>query len=64
MIRLFKRRSPAHRAEPRSIPAAPSVPDLLIARWHELTPEEWNDLPHLAKVDHRESYFHAWGMAS
>lgn len=41
-----------------------SVHDTLVARWHGLTPEQWADLSALAKVDHREAYSHAWGLAS
>jgi len=39
------------------------IQELLILRWHGLTPEQWDDLPVLAKVDHREAYYRAWGLA-
>jgi hypothetical protein len=63
MRNIFKRRRHAHRAELAHAPKI-SVPDLLVARWHGLTPEQWGDLSTLAKVDHREAYSHAWGLAS
>jgi len=40
------------------------IQELLILRWHGYTPEQWSDLPAIVKVDHRESYFRAWGLAS
>ena len=40
------------------------IQDLIILRWHDLTPEEWAALPVLAKVDHREAFYRAKGMAS
>jgi len=65
MRNIFKRRRPAHRDELAPTPTPKiSVPDLLVARWHGLTPEQWADLSTLAKVDHREAYSHAWGLAS
>ena len=40
------------------------IQDLVILRWHDLTPEQWDDMPALAKVDHREAFYRARGMAS
>lgn len=60
MRNIFKRNRPTHLAEPVKL----SVQDLLVARWFGLTPEQWNDMPAIAKVDKRESYAQAWGMAS
>jgi len=57
MIRWFRRRRP-----PVPTPPKISVEDLLVARWFGLTAEDWNDMPALAKVDKRESYFHAWRL--
>lgn len=41
-----------------------SLIDLMIARWHGYTPQQWAQLPALVKVDKRESYFQAKGLAS
>ena len=59
MPKFFRSRRPKHAAIP-----APKldVRDLLVARWHGLTPDEWCDLPSLAKVDHRETYARAWRL--
>jgi len=40
------------------------IPDLLVLRWHGYTPAEWAGLPALVKVDKREGYFQARGLAS
>ena len=57
--KYFRARRPKHVATTPTLPVA----ELLITRWHGLTPEQWNDLPALVKVDHREAYFRAWGLA-
>lgn len=54
MLKLFKRRRPAHKAQPIQI----SPEDRLIAALHGLTPERRNELPPLAKADKREQV--AW----
>jgi len=55
MIRLFKRRRPAHRAELAPI----TIQDLLVARWWGYTPDEWEKLPAIVKVDKREPVVYA-----
>lgn len=62
MRNIFKRRrpTPTHRATPPAI----SIPDLLVARWFGLTPEQWADMPAIAKVDKRESYAQAWRLGA
>jgi hypothetical protein len=40
------------------------IPELLILRWYGYTPAEWVALPAIVKVDKRESYFQARGLAS
>jgi len=57
MIRWFRRRRPT---VPTTLKI--SVEDLLVARWFGLTPEDWNDMPAIAKVDKRENYYHAWRL--
>lgn len=61
MIRFFRSRRP----KPATVQqlSREDIQELLILRWHGYTPEQWNDLPALVKVDHRESYFRAWGLA-
>jgi len=61
MRNIFKRRRPAVSVQQLS---REDIQELLILRWHGLTPEQWSDLPALVKVDHRESYYRAWGLAS
>jgi len=61
MLKFFKRRRPAVRVQQLS---REDIQELLILRWHGYTPEQWNDLPALVKVDHREAYYRAWGLAS
>ena len=51
MLKSFKRRSPAHRAQPVQV----SPEDRVIAAHHGLTPEQWDALPALVKQDKRES---------
>ena len=46
-----------------STPPKPDVAELLILRWHGLTPEQWDALPAIVKVDHREAYYRVWGLA-
>ena len=53
----FKRR-PAVTTPPKV-----DVAELLILRWHGYTPEQWDALPAIVKVDHREAYYRAWGLA-
>jgi len=48
----FKRRRPKHVVQQLS---REDIQELLILRWHGLTPEQWNALPALVKVDHRGS---------
>ncbi|MDT0171049.1 hypothetical protein [Pseudarthrobacter sp. BRE9] len=60
MLKFFKRRRPVVHVQQLS---REEIQELLILRWHGLTPEQWNALPAIVKVDHRESYFRAWGLA-
>lgn len=60
MIRIFKRNRPKH----STATPATSIHDVLILRWHGMTLAEWDALPVLAKVDCREEYYRARGMAS
>lgn len=55
MIRIFKRRRPTHRAELVKL----GIQDLLVARWWGYTPEQWDKLPALVKVDKREQVVYA-----
>jgi hypothetical protein len=59
MLRFFRRRRPQHRAEP-----VVSLPDVLVARYHRITPAHFANLPALVQVDLREQYFHGQGLAS
>lgn len=59
MLKFFKRRRPAHRAELVQI----SLEDLLVARWWGYSVDEWNKLPALVKVDKREQIVHAQRFA-
>jgi len=61
MPKFFRNRRPKNHVQQLS---REDIQELLILRWHGLTPEQWNDLPALVKVDRRESYFRAWGLAS
>jgi hypothetical protein len=63
MLKIFKRNRPQHRAESKQSPSI-SIEDLLVARWFGLTPEQWGDMPAIAKVDKRESYAQAWGFGA
>jgi hypothetical protein len=59
ILKFFRRRSPRHLAVTR--PAVDvSTKDRLIAAYHGLTPEQWDDLPAIAKQDLRESV--AWEL--
>jgi len=40
------------------------IAELIILRWHGLTPDEWDALPALVKVDRREEFYTARGLAS
>jgi len=62
VIRFFRSRRP----QPATVQqfSREDIQDLIILRWHDLTPEEWDDMPALAKVDHREAFYRARGMAS
>lgn len=44
--------------------AGATIPDLLVLRWYGYTPAEWDGLSTLAKVDARESYYQARGLAA
>ena len=59
MIRFFKRRRPAVRVQQLS---REEIAELLIYRWHGLTPDEWTELPAIVKVDKREEYARNWGL--
>lgn len=61
MIRIFKRNRPKHST---ATPPVTSIHDVLVLRWHGMTLAEWDALPVLAKVDAREAYYRARGMAS
>lgn len=41
-----------------------TIPDLLVLRWYGYTPAEWDGLSALAKVDKREGYAQARGLAA
>jgi len=58
MIRFFRKRRPV-----APTPQQSDVAELLILRWHGYTPDEWDALPAIVKVDHREAYYRAWGLA-
>lgn len=58
MIRTFKRTRPAH--EPVRI----TPEDAQIAATFAMSPAEWADLSSLARVDHREEFYRANGLAS
>jgi len=60
MIRFFRKRRPAVQVRQLS---HGEIADLIILRWHGLTPDEWDALPAIVKVDHREAYYRAWGLA-
>ena len=59
MIRFFKRRRPTVRVQQLS---REEIAELLIYRWHGLTPDEWTELPAIVKVDKREDYYRARGL--
>ena len=61
MLRFFRRRRPARVVVQLS---RPDIAELLILRWHGYTPETWDALPAIVKVDHREHYYRAQGLAS
>ena len=44
--------------------AEPSLPDVLVARYHRITPAHFANLPAIVQVDLREQYFHGQGLAS
>lgn len=56
--RHFRRTRPAH--EPIRI----TPEDHDIAAWHDLTDAEWADMSTLARVDHREEFARAKGLAA
>jgi hypothetical protein len=60
MIRLFKRRSPAHRATQPDV----SLADLFILRWFGYTPAEWTALPNEVCAAKRSEYFQAKGLGA
>lgn len=59
MLKIFKRRRPTHRA----VPDQTSLQDLFILRWYGYSPAQWTALPALVKVDKREGYYQAQGLA-
>ena len=59
MIRFFKRRRPTVRVQQLS---REEIAELLILRWHGLTPDEWTELPAIVKVDKREEYARNCGL--
>jgi len=60
MLKHFRKRRPVVQVRQLS---REEIADLLVARWHGITPDEWAQLPALVKVDHRETYARAWGLA-
>lgn len=56
MLKFFKRRSPAHRAEVVQI----STSDRVIAALSGYTEQEWDALPAIVKQDKRETV--AWEL--
>jgi len=61
MIRFFRKRRPVVQVRQLS---REEIADLLVARWHGITPDEWDALPALVKVDRREEFYTARGLAS
>ena len=61
MLKFFKRRRPARQVQQVT---REEIAELIILRWHGFTPDQWDALPDIAKVDHREHYYRAMGMAS
>lgn len=59
MRNIFKRRRPTVRVQQLS---REEIAELLIYRWHGLTPDEWTELPAIVKVDKREEYARAWRL--
>lgn len=60
MLKFFKRNRPT----PAPTEPTISIPDLLVARWFGLTPEQWAAMPAIARVDKRESYAQAWRLGA
>lgn len=61
MLKFFKRRRPVVQVRQMT---CEEIQELRILRWHGLTQEQWDALPVLAKVDRREEFFAAQGLAS
>jgi len=61
MIRFFRKRRPVVQVRQLS---REEIAELIILRWHGLTPDEWDALPALVKVDRREEFYTARGLAS
>lgn len=58
MLKFFRKRRPAHRAEVAQI----STSDRIIAALSGYTPEQWDALPAIVKQDKRETV--AWEIRS
>ena len=52
------------RTRPTDEPVRVLPGDVTIAAWHGLTVAEWADMSTLARVDHREEFHRAHGLAS
>jgi hypothetical protein len=66
MIAAFKSRRPKHQLAPQPTPAPvrPSPEDRLVLQHFNFTEAQWANMSPLAKVDHREEFFWAQGMAA
>jgi len=62
ILKHFRKRRPQHRAVVQF--TRPAIEDLRIARWHDLTWDEWAALPSLVKMCHRDEFYRAQGLAS
>ena len=66
-MKLFslRKRAARHAARPARVePAGTSPEDTAIAHWHGYNVAQWGALPALVKVDKRESFYQARGLAS
>jgi len=57
-------RSIFRRTRPALEPVRITPEDRLIAATFDMSPAEWADLSSLARVDHREEFYRANGLAS
>jgi len=66
MPTFFRNRQPAHRARTRPVTELVRITpeDARIASWDGLDAAGWAELPSLARVDKREAFYQAQGLAS